>query len=97
VNTRPRPIRFDVDTWLCLRNDPVHPKAIIERRRDGRGDDVFFVLRWDLDPGARVLMGTTPTLERADLMVRWDLPSKRDGRDGPPNGIDGDGVQRRRM
>lgn len=96
ATSRPKPIRFDVDTWLCVRNDPVHPKAIIERRRDGRGDDVFFVLRWDPDPGARVLMGTTPTLERADLMVRWDLPSKRDGRDGPPNGIDGDGVQRRR-
>lgn len=26
------------------------------------------------------------SLHHADLMVRWDLPSKRDGRDGPPNG-----------
>ncbi|MBF4568765.1 hypothetical protein ITJ57_08270 [Plantibacter sp. VKM Ac-2880] len=57
---------------------------------------MFFVTRWALDPADRVLMGTTPTLERADMMVRWDLPVKRDGRDGPPNGIDGDGVQRRR-
>jgi hypothetical protein len=82
--SRPKPIRYDVDTWLCMRNDPEHPKAIIQRRRDGRGEDVFFVMRWALDPAEQ------------DLMVRWDLPTKRDGRDGPPNGIDGDGVQRRR-
>lgn len=94
--SRPKPIRYDVDTWLSMRNDPENPKAIMQRRRDGRGANVFFVLRWDLDPGARVLMGTTPTLERADMMVRWDLPTKRDGRDDPPNGIDSDGVQRRR-
>jgi hypothetical protein len=94
--SRPKPIRYDVDTWLCMRNDPEHPKAIIQRRRDGRGEDVFFVMRWALDPAEQVLMGNAPTLERADLMVRWDLPTKRDGRDGPPNGIDGDGVQRRR-
>jgi hypothetical protein len=93
---RPKPIRYDVDTWLCMRNDPEHPKAVIERRRDGRGDDVFLVSRWHISPSSRTLMGTAPTLERADLMVRWDLPQKRDGRDGPPNGIDGDGVQRRR-
>jgi len=94
--SRPKPIRFDVNTWVVIRNDPEVPKAVLERRRDGRGDDVFFVSKWALDPSDRVLMGTTPTLERADMMVRWDLPSKRDGRDGPPNGIDGDGVQRRR-
>lgn len=95
VVTHPRPLRYDVDTWLCMRNDPEHPKALIQRRRDGRGDDVFFVHRWSLDPAERVLMGTVPTLERADQMVRWDLPTKSDGRNGPPNDIGGDGVQRR--
>lgn len=91
-----RPIRYDVDTWYVIRNDPAHPKAVIHRRRDGQGGDVFFVSRWALDPSEQVLMGTAPTLERADAMVRWDLPSKSDGRGGPLNGIDGDGVQRRR-
>lgn len=95
--SRPKPIRYDADTWVVIRNDPEAPKAVLERRRDGHGDDVFFVSKWALDPSDRILMGTTPTLERADMMVRWDLPSKRDGRDGPPNGIDGDGVQRRRI
>jgi hypothetical protein len=94
--TRPRPIRYDQDTWVVMRNDPTHPKAVIERRKDAQGVDVFFVLSWNLDPAIRILMGTTPTLERADGMVRYDLPVKRDGRDGPPNGIDGDGIQRRR-
>jgi len=50
-----------------------------------------------LDPAERVLVGTTPTPERADMVVRRDLPTKRDGWDGPPNGIDGDGVQRLRL
>lgn len=93
--SRARPIRYDVDTWYVMRNDPDHPKAVIERRRDGNGEDVFFVSRWALDPADRVLMGMVPTLERADLMVRWDLPTKSDGRNGPPNGIYADGIQRR--
>ena len=25
----PKPIRYDVDTWLCMRTDPVLPKAAI--------------------------------------------------------------------
>ena len=92
--SRPKPIRFDQDTWLVIRNDPETPKAVLERRRDGSGEGVFFVSKWALDPADRVLMGTTPTLERADMMVRWGLPTKLDGRDGPTNGIYADGVQR---
>lgn len=92
---RPKPIRYDVDTWLVMRNDAELPKAIIERRRDARGDDVFMVSRWALDPDARVLMSMQPTLGEADDLVRYDRPEKRDGRDGPPNGIYADGVQRR--
>ncbi|MFZ4894192.1 hypothetical protein ACL9RL_07060 [Plantibacter sp. Mn2098] len=66
--SKPRPIRFDVNTWLVMRGDPVLPKAIIERRKDRRGQDVYFVLSWDLDPGKRVLMGSKPSLEEADTL-----------------------------
>jgi hypothetical protein len=80
-----------------MRNDPIiHPKVIIQRRRDDLCEDVFCVHRCDIDPGARVLIGTPPTLERASIMVRWDLPSKRDGYDGPPNGTGGNGTPSRR-
>jgi hypothetical protein len=92
---RPKPIRIDADTWIVMRNDPERPKAILERRRDATGADVFFILAWALDPKERVLMGTRPTLGEADDFVLYDLPTKRDGRDGPPNGIYADGVQRR--
>ncbi|HXH33350.1 MAG TPA: hypothetical protein VNJ54_02935 [Plantibacter sp.] len=88
--TRPRPIRLDHDTWLVMRNDPVIPKAVIERRRDKGGADVYFVIAWDIDPLKRVLMSVQPSLERADALVRYDVPRTSD-RDGPPNGINADG------
>ncbi|WP_431030709.1 hypothetical protein [Plantibacter sp. RU18] len=72
--TRPRPIRYDVDTWFVMRNDPEIPKAIIERRRDAAGGDVFLVSRWSLDAAERVLMSVQPSLEKADLLVRCVLP-----------------------
>lgn len=82
--SRPRPIRFDVNTWLVMRGDPVLPKAIIERRKDRRGQDVYFVLSWDLDPGKHVLMGSKASLEDADSMVLYDVPQSG-FIDGPPN------------
>lgn len=82
--SRPKPIRFDVNTWLVMRGDPVLPKAIIERRKDRRGQDVYFVLSWDLDPGKRVLMGSKTSLEDADSMVLYDVPQSG-FIDGPPN------------
>lgn len=88
--TRPRPIRLDHNTWLVMRNDPVIPKAVIERRRDRGGADVYFVIAWDIDPQKRVLMSVQPSLERADALVRYDVPRTSD-RDGPPNGINADG------
>ncbi|GAB3396832.1 hypothetical protein GCM10027568_31780 [Humibacter soli] len=34
----PRPIRFEVDTWLVMRNDKVLPKAVVQRVRHREGD-----------------------------------------------------------
>ena len=85
--TRPRPIRLDHDTWLVMRNDPVIPKAVIERRRDRGGADAYFVIAWDIDPLKRVLMSVQPSLERADALVRYDVPRTASDRDGPPNGL----------
>lgn len=79
----PKPIRYDVDTWLIMRDDPVIPKAVIERRRDRNAQDVFFVLAWDLAPTKRVLMGSKPSLPQADDMVLCDVLNT--GMDGPPN------------
>lgn len=84
--TRPKPIRLDPGTWLVIRDGPDMPTVVLERRRNGRREDVFSVAKWALDPAERMLMGTTPTPERADMMVRWDLPLKRDGRGGHRTG-----------
>jgi hypothetical protein len=43
---RPRPIRFDDDTWLVMRNDPVIPKAVIQRVHHREGDR-YLLFKWD--------------------------------------------------
>jgi len=70
----PKPIRYDGDTWLCMRNDPVVPKAIIRRFRDVKRGAVFLVIRWALDPAEQQLMASAPSLERANELVRFDPP-----------------------
>ena len=70
----PKPIRFDGDTWLCMRNDPTAPKAIIRRFRDVKHGAVFLVIRWALDPAEQQLMASAPSLERANELVRFDPP-----------------------
>jgi hypothetical protein len=77
----PKPIRFDRDTWLIMRTDPVLPKAVIQRFRDRRGTDHYLLVKWDLEPGERVLMGVYASLEKANSMVLYDLPAQNP--DGP--------------
>lgn len=72
--TLPNPIRYDHDTWLCMRNDPVLPAAIITRQqRDGR--EYFRVVTWALERGERRLVGRYPTLDAANDAVNYPRPS----------------------
>lgn len=71
--SRPRPIRYDQDTWLVMRNDPAIPKAVIQRVHHADGDQ-YLVFRWHLDPDKRRLMNVVSSLERADDLVRYDVP-----------------------
>lgn len=81
-----KPIRYDADTWLCVRNDPALPKAIIRRFRDAKRGDVYLVIKWDIDPAKQVLMASAPTLERANELVRYDpTPTGREGFAGYPD------------
>jgi len=84
----PKPIRLDADTWLVMRNDPVVPKAVVQRvhSRDG---DRYLLFRWDLDPTKRRLVHVVDSLERANELVLFDVPHSR--RSGPPNGRYSDG------
>lgn len=70
----PKPIRVDVDLWLVMRNDPVFPKAGIQRLRDKDGTERYLLIKWDTDPNKRVLMGIYDSLEKANELVRFDLP-----------------------
>ena len=72
---RPRPIRFDHDTWLIMRNDPVLPAAVIQRLRDPRGQEFFVVVSWDLNPDGRRMIGRYGSLEDADSAVRYVVPA----------------------
>lgn len=85
----PRPIRFDVDTWLCMRNDPVLPKAVIQRVHHRDGGDRYLVFRWDMDPAKRQLMNVCDSLEKANELVRFDPPAPDAAHSGPANGRPG--------
>jgi hypothetical protein len=79
----PKPIRYDVDTWLCMRTDPVLPKAAIQRLRDRGGVEKYLLVKWDLDPTKRALMGVYESLEKANEMVLFDNKDVTPGL--PPN------------
>ena len=72
--TRPRPIRYDSETWIVMRSDPVLPAAIIFRLRNPDAREFFITVRWDLDPAARRLIGRFESLEDADRSVLYDVP-----------------------
>ena len=71
----PKPIRVDGDTWLCMRNDPALPKAIIRRYRDVKRGDVYLVVKWAIDQADQQLMSSAPSLEAANALVRFDPPA----------------------
>jgi len=70
---RPRPIRYDHDTWLVMRNDPVLPAAIIQRLRDPAAREFFILVGWDLDPVGRRMIGRYASLAEADDAVRYTV------------------------
>lgn len=69
---RPKPIRYDLDTWLIMRTDPVIPKAVVQRVRHKDGGDKYLLFKWDLDPVKRQLMNVCASLEKAESLVRYD-------------------------
>lgn len=84
--TRPKPIRYDLDTWLIMRSDQVVPKAVIQRVRDRKGADQYLLFRWDLDPSKRKLMGVYDELAKADSLVRYDMETPTGYWSGSPIG-----------
>ncbi|RUR03405.1 hypothetical protein ELQ94_02360 [Labedella endophytica] len=86
----PKPIRISRVEWVCMRNDPVLPKAVIrlvtvrERRSgrdgDGCGDEDgpaverYRVVTWAPDSADRLLVGYYATLAEANAAVRYDIP-----------------------
>jgi hypothetical protein len=71
---RPKPIRYDIDTWLIMRGDPVLPAAIITRQHTADGHEYFRVVTWDLDPAERLLVGRRGSLLEADALVLHKHP-----------------------
>ena len=71
---RPKPIRYDHNTWLVMRLDPVLPAAIITRQKNADGVEYFRAVTWDLNPENRLLIGRSATLSGADNLVRYPVP-----------------------
>jgi hypothetical protein len=83
----PWPIRYDRATWLCMRNDPVLPKAIIKRvwvwdKQSGERLMKFRAVTWDLDPAKRTLIGYYNDVGEANNAVRYDIPQNMARVDG---------------
>jgi hypothetical protein len=72
TSSRPLPIRYDQDTWLVMRNDPVLPAAVILRLRADPQREFFIVVRWNLDAALRRMIGRYPSLLEADAAVLYD-------------------------
>lgn len=71
--TFPKPIRVEADLWLVMRSDASIPKAGIQRFRDRKGVEQYLLIKWDLDPAKRVLMGVHDSLEKANSLVLYDV------------------------
>jgi len=74
---RPKPIRYDQDTWLVMRNSAVLPAAIITRQRTADGVEYFRAVSFDLDPEQRLLIGRSASLSGADNLVRYKVVPPR--------------------
>lgn len=75
----PKPIRISRVEWICVRNDPCVPKAIIRRvvlTPPNGGDQVqaFRVVTWELEPSERKLIGYYDELHIANSVVLYDVP-----------------------
>lgn len=82
--TFPKLIRYDADTWLVMRTDPVLPKAVIQRVHGVDGDR-YLLIKWDTEPGKRMLVGVHEPLEKANGLVLYDNPANgKPGRPGCP-------------
>ncbi len=79
----PKPIRISRVEWVCMRNDPVLPKAVIRlvtvrpRRGDEEGPpcERYRVVTWAPDSHDRLLIGYFATLGEANAAVRYDIPN----------------------
>lgn len=85
----PKPIRYDRDTWLCMRNDPTLPKAIIRRvmlteNATGRKVEAYRVVTWAVESADRELVGYYRDLSEANRAVLYDV--RQVGQPGPING-----------
>lgn len=86
----PKPIRYDRDTWVCVRNDAVLPKAIIRRvtltnQATGATAERYRVVTWALESSERQLIGYYESLGAANEAVLFDRV--HGGPDGPANGL----------
>lgn len=88
MSGKPKPIRYDADTWLVMRNDPAVPKAVIQRvhGRDKAGDR-YMVFSWDpVDTTKRRVMGVKESLDDANEFVMFDVPQQGGNASTAPNG-----------
>lgn len=75
----PKPIRISRVEWVCVRNDPAFPKAMIRLvvlTPPNGGDQVqkYRVVSFALDSADRKLLGYFDDLGQANASVLFDVP-----------------------
>lgn len=78
----PKPIRISRVEWVCMRNDPVLPKAVIRLvtvrprigEREGGPCERYRVVTWAPDSADRMLVGYFDSLGEANAAVKFDIP-----------------------
>lgn len=75
----PKPIRVSRVEWVCMRNDPVIPKAVIRLvvvTPPSGGDQVqaYRVVTWAEESRDRKLVGYYESLQDANSVVLFDVP-----------------------
>ncbi|TFC30128.1 hypothetical protein E3O55_08580 [Cryobacterium sp. MDB1-18-2] len=85
----PKPIRYSRDEWLCMRNAPVLPKAVIRRvlvtdHASSARVEKFRAVTWAIESAERELVGHFDDLRSANDAVLYDVVAH--GPVGPVNG-----------
>lgn len=74
-------IQIETDLWAVMREPKDRPRAMIMRVTDWQQIEKYLVLTWHPEPHRRRLVSMHDTFEKANTAVRWDVSTRKTGRE----------------